>query len=148
MYLYHYYTESLVLSRLVSSLHRHSSSLDTVLHVILNTVITCTIDTRICYSFIYLYHYYMDTLNTVMLCTYTTVTYIHWYTCMDYFFIFFSCGSPFLLHGSLLHVYSYNPITWLFLVTYIDILVTWHEWCWYAMCGTKCHMDLSDGGHL
>jgi len=44
MYLYHYNTESLVLSGLVLSLHEHSSSLDTVLHVILNTVIICTID--------------------------------------------------------------------------------------------------------
>jgi len=40
--------------------------------------------------------------------------------------IFLSCGSPFLLHGLLLHVYSYHPITWLFPVTYIDIPITGH----------------------
>jgi len=33
----------------------------------------------------------------------------------------------------------------LFLVTDIDILVTGHEYCWYAMCGTKCHVDPSHG---
>jgi len=62
--------------------------------------------------------------------------------------IFLSCGSSFLLHGLLLHVYSCNHIAWLFLVTYIDILVTGHECGWYTMCETKCHMDLSHGGHL
>ena len=62
--------------------------------------------------------------------------------------IFLFCGSPFLLHGLLLHVYFCKPITWLFPVTYIDILVTGHECYWCAMCRTKCHVELSHGGHL
>jgi len=67
--------------------------------------------------------------------------------------IFLLCVSTFLLHGLLLHVYSCHPVTWLFPVTsidilVIDILVTGHEYCWYTMCGTKCHVDLSHGGHL
>ena len=62
--------------------------------------------------------------------------------------IFLSHRSPFILHRLLLHVYSCIPATWLFSVTYIDIPVTGHECCWYAMCRTKCHVDLSHGGHL
>ena len=30
----------------------------------------------------------------------------------------------------------------------MDIPVTGHDCCWYAMCGTKCHVDPSHGGHL
>jgi len=42
----------------------------------------------------------------------------------------------------------YIPVTWLFPVTDIDIPVIGYECCWYVMCWTKCHVDLSHGGHL
>jgi len=38
-------------------------------------------------DFIYLYHRYMDTLYTVISCSYITVTWIHRYTCVDCFYI-------------------------------------------------------------
>jgi len=63
------------------------------------------------------------------------------YTCYDYSCILLR-GSL-LLHGLLLHGYSCIYVTWLFLVPVIG-----HECCWYALCGTKCHVDLSHGGHL
>jgi len=100
MYLYHYYTESLVLHVFVSSLHGQSSTLDTVLHV--DTWYTeysyymyCTTDaTNILHLyFIYLYHYYMSTQHW-----YVLVTWIYLYTS-------FSC--------------SCIPIAW------IAIPVTW-----------------------
>jgi len=45
-------------------------------------------------------------------------------------FIFLSYRSPFILH-----VPSCIPVTWIFLVTDIDIPVTGYMSCWYAMCG-------------
>jgi len=65
--------------------------------------------------------------------------------------IFMLHGSLFILHELLLHGYSCIPVTWLFLITWlfpvtdIDIPVTEHVSHWYAMCGTKCHMDPSHG---
>ena len=100
-----------------------------VLHVSLTTVITCTSDTQICYTdycYTYMLHGYTDMIHGY--------TDIHWYTFIDYLYIF------------LLHEFpSCHPVTWLFPVTSIDILVTGHECFWYAMCGTKCHVDLSHG---
>ena len=53
--------------------------------------------------------------------------------------------SQFILHELLLDEYSCIPITWLFPVIDIDILITGHVNCWYAMCGTKCHVDSNHG---
>ena len=92
-----------------------------LLHVlVIHIYVIWIIATRICYT---------DTIHGY--------TDIHRYTCIDYLYIF------------LLHVFpSCYPVTWLFPVTSIDILFTRYECCWYAMCGTKCHVDLSHGGHL
>jgi len=87
------------------------------------------------HHFIYWYHRYMDARYTVMSCLHITVA----HACMVSLFL--SYGSLFILH-----VYSCLPVAWLFPV--IDIPVTGYMSCWYAMCGTKCHVDLSHGGHL
>ena len=54
-----------------------------ILHVTLTTVIMCTSDTQICY---------MDYCYTNMLHGYTDMihgdTDIHWYTCIDYIYVF------------------------------------------------------------
>ena len=99
----------------ISRLHGHSSTLDAVCHVnicytehcyfiymyhhytvivIHDTIISysCPIDIRIHYftgyhDFIYLYHRYMDTLYTVISCSYTIAIWIHRYTCVDCFYI-------------------------------------------------------------
>jgi len=133
---------------LMYTYHRYT---DTITRYIMISY-SCPTDTRIhqfteYHHFICCYHHYMDTRYTVIPCLYITVT----HACMVS--IFLSYGSPFILHVLLLHVYSCIPVTWLFPVTsidilLIDILVTGHECCWYAMCGTKCHVDLSHGGHL
>jgi len=78
---------------------------------------------------IYYHHRYMDSRHI-------TVT----HACMVSLFLFYV--SPFILHALLLHAYSCIPVTWLFPVTsidilVIDILVTGHECCWYTMCGTS-----------
>ena len=146
MYLYHYYTMSLVLSGLVSSLHGHCSSLDMVLHV------HWTLLLHVLLIHGYATPSYLCNIVTLILCTQLC----HVYTPLLHIFIgmhaliviFLSCESPFLLHGLLLRVYSCNAITWLFPVTYIDILITVHECGWYTMCGTKCHVDLSHEVHL
>ena len=41
--------------------------------------------------------------------------------------------------------YPCIPIIWLLPVTDLDLSVTGHESYWYAMCGTKCHVDPSHG---
>jgi len=102
-----------------------------------------------------LIHGYIITLDTVtqILCTLL----FHVLTSMWHIFSgihaidYFCIPIPWpllLLYGLLLHRYSYILVTWLFPVTDIDTPVTGHECCWYAMCETKCHMDLSHGGHL
>ena len=90
-----------------------------ILHVTLTTVITYTSDTQICYTddcYTNMLHGYMD-----MIYGYTDIP---WYTCIDCLYIF------------LLHIFpSCHPVTWLFPVTSIDILVidiliTGYECCW------------------
>jgi len=44
--------------------------------------------------------------------------------------------------------YSCIPVTRLYSGTDSDIPVTGYVSCWYAICGTKCHVDPSHGGHL
>jgi len=60
-------------------------------------------------------------------------------------FVFLLHRSLFMSHGLLLHEYSCILVTWLFPVSNIDISVTGHMRCWYAMCETKWHVDLSHG---
>jgi len=90
--------------------------------------------------FIYCSHRYMDARYTVISYLHITVT----HACIVS--IFLSYGSLFILHVLLLHVYSCIPVAWLFSVT--DIPVTRYVSFWYAMCGTKCHVDPSHGSHL
>jgi len=61
---------------------------------------------------------------------YILMTLLHRFTC-----IYALIVSVFLLHG-----YSCMPVTWLFFITDIDMIE-----CWYAMWGTKCHVNLSLG---
>ena len=105
-----------------------------------------------------LIHRYIIFLNTVIsyICIIATLKLCtqlyHAHTSLLYRFtsIHVLIISVFMLHGSLyiLHGYSCILITWLFFITDIDILVTGHECCWYAMCETKCHVNLNHGGHL
>ena len=117
-------------------LHGYFSTLDTVFHI--NT----------CYTghshFISMYHCHTNTVCMPAMIVF--VFPLHW--------------TLFMLHGLLLHEYSCIPVTWLFSVTDIDIYCYWtwmhpvtdidiliigHVTCWYAMCGTKCHVDPSHG---
>jgi len=93
----------------------------------------------------------MNTLHTVISC-YSQLYHVHTLLLHGSIGIHTLIISVFLLHGSLfifhellLHEYSCIPATWLFPVTDIDIPVTRHINCWYAMCGTKCHVDPSHG---
>jgi len=94
-------------------------------------------------------HRYMDAWYTVTSCSYIIVTHIYWYTCIDWIMsVFLLYGPSFIVHVLLEQVYSDIPVTWLCPVMDIGIPVTGHECCWYVMCGTKCHVDPSHGGHL
>jgi len=112
---------------------------------------------HLCLLHVPLIHGYTNSLDIIivtwMLCTqlyHVHISLLHVFTGIHAFiiFIFLSCGSLFILHGLLLHVYYCILVTWLFPVTDIDISAIGHECCWYMMCGTKCHVDPSHGGHL
>ena len=128
LYIYRCYTNTVTLALLfhvhIPLIHGYTILLDTIISYI------CIAATRI-------------------LCTqlfYVLLTLLHRFTCIYVLIIY-----VFLLHESLFLLYGYSCIliTWLYSVKYVyDIPVTGHECCWYAMCGTKCHMDLRHGGYL
>jgi len=124
----------------------------TITQILLHMTLLFLTDIQIHYFtgyryFIYLYHCYMDTLYTVISC-YTWL--LHKFTSIHVLIIsvFLLHGSLFILHELLLHRYFYIPFTWLFSITDIDIPVTGHVRYWYVIYETKCHVDLSHGGHL
>ena len=122
IYLYHHYMDTLVHWTWYYMLHS-----PLLLHVIvIHGYATRIIATRICYTDTWIW--YTDTriftgIHALIICVCVCV-----YSCYMY-------------------IPSCNPVIWLCPATFIDILVTRHECCWYVMCGTKCHVDLSNGGH-
>ena len=70
------------------------------------------------------------------------------FTCMHALIVplFQLHGLLFILHRLLLHGCSCILVIWRFFVTDIDIPITGHVRCWYVMCETKCHVDLSHRG--
>ena len=101
-------------------------------------------------------HRYITARHTVISCSHITVTYAHRmgvHACIVS--IFLSYGLPCILHVLLFHVTVFVlydwwipvhttciivpcyriHVIWLFPVTDMDIPVTGHESCWYAICG-------------
>jgi len=98
----------------VPRIYRYTNSLDTVISYI-GIIVTWMLDTQ-------LYHVHISLLHIF--------TGIHALIVS----IFLSYGSPYILHVLLLHVSSCIPVTWLFPVIDIDILIIRYMSCWYAMC--------------
>ena len=111
---------------------------------------------HLCLLHIPLIHGYANSLDTIIIvtcsvhsisCSYITFTCIHWYTCMYCFYIlviWITVHSTSIIVACIFLYSCYMIVSRFF----IDILVTENECYWYAMCGTKYHVDLSHGGHL
>ena len=94
-------------------------------------------DTRIHYftgyrHFIYLHHRYMGALFTVISCSYIIVTYIHRYTCIDYFYI---------LVVWITILITWIIATWIFM--YSHYMIVCNYWYWYSRYWT-CELLICD----
>jgi len=87
---------------------------------------SCSTDTRIHQFIGYRHHRYMDALYAFISCR---ISLLHVFTSIHACIvsIFLSYGSPLILHILLLHVYSFIPVTWFFLLLILifPLLNTW-----------------------
>jgi len=143
-------TWTLLFHVLVSSLHKHSSTLNIAISY--RHWLYCTLLFHIFVSLITLIRYtctcsicitVTQVLYTIIICTHhmDSSVYMHW------LFLYSCCRD---------HCYiTWIIATWIFL--YSRYMTVSHYWCWYSitryecccfvMCETKCHVDLSRRGH-
>ena len=120
--------------------------MDMVLYDTLTTVLACT--THGVPHCIYWYHRYMDSRYTIISCSPITVTHdtciacswltvlcIHWYTCIVCCYILVIEITVHIAWILIACIFMYSRYMNISRYTDIDILVTGHESCWYAICG-------------
>jgi len=101
--------------------------------------------------FMFLHHCYID-----------SPVYMHW---LDHGFIPVTRIMDYIItHGysCILVILIIVYVTWIIVTWVVRLVFPLHDYfpfwywysrteymsCWYAMCGTKCHVDSSHGGHL
>ena len=129
---YHRSTNTLVLWTLSLFHYCNTSALSLFWHVLVPTLhgYSRTRDTVIAHGYMFYWTLLLHVIADIWhgSCIVHRLTGIH-----ALIVIFLSCGSPFLLHGLLLHVHSCHPVTWLFplLVLIFSLLNIWaiDTWC-------------------
>ena len=130
-----------------------------------DTVISCAciVVTQILLYWTLLFHVYVPLIHGYAIPPDTVISYIcitdTRILCTHLFLVLITLLHRFIVYMRWLILYSVAwitvPATWIFMYSYYmtiscywyryDIRVTWHVCCWYAMCETKCYVDLSHG---